>query len=76
MVHMPSTKGVPLSMAVFDISLMIPAGDYEIPLILPAIGVSAAGFKAQGIDGLIGRDVLSQCYLSFSGRLGNFTLAY
>lgn len=75
-VHTPSTEGRPISMAMFDVSILIPAGEHDAPLYIPAIPVSASGFKAQGIDGLLGRDVLAQCLLSYNGRIGSFTLAF
>lgn len=76
MVHTPSTQGQPISMAIFDISLLIPAGEHDAPLYIPALPVSSSGFKAQGIDGLLGRDILSQCLLTYNGRIGSFVLAF
>jgi len=32
--------------------------------------------QQQGIQGLIGRDILSKCLLQYNGDMGFFTLAY
>jgi hypothetical protein len=38
--------------------------------------VEADLVKAQGFHALIGRDVLSHCFLAYNGMTGLFTLAY
>ena len=42
----------------------------------PAIPVLESNLAHQGIDGLLGRDVLSKCLLIYNGEIGLFTLAF
>ena len=55
----------------FDIDLIIEENNVHIA----DVPVFATGFKKQGIDGLIGRDVLQHMLLVYNGYAGNFTLA-
>jgi aspartyl protease len=61
----------------FDVSLFIPgnstnAGGH----LIPAIPIIATHLKNQGIDGLIGRDVIDNCTFIYNGTAKYFTLAY
>jgi len=61
----------------YDVSLMIGASSpLEPPLFLPNVPVLEAALRHQGIDALIGRDVLGRCVLNYNGTTGFFTLAY
>ncbi|SRR5260370_720101 len=61
----------------YDASLMIYSAPDEVPLDIPVIAVIAADLRSgQGIDALIGRDVLSHCVLWYNGEMGFFTLAF
>lgn len=60
----------------FDASLQIYRTTEEPPLEIPVIAVVASDLRAQGIDALIGRDVLQHCLLSYNGQEGFFTLAF
>ena len=40
------------------------------------IPVLDSDFSAQNIDGLLGRDVLRECFMAYDGQSGNFTLAF
>jgi hypothetical protein len=76
-VHTPSTGGTPAQHQQFDVSLFIPAaGANAVPHILPTLQVTAAELAVQGIDALIGRDVLADCVLVYNGALPYFTLAF
>lgn len=41
-----------------------------------ALPVLESALSHQGIDGLLGRDILSKCLLVYNGHLGLFTLAF
>ncbi len=41
-----------------------------------AVPVATAPMKAQGIDGLLGRDILNDCLLIYSGPEKTFTLSF
>lgn len=60
----------------FDASLQIYRTTQEPPLQIPIIAVVASDLRVQGIDALIGRDVLQYCLLSYNGSEGFFTLAF
>lgn len=77
-VHTPSTGTTPHSAAQYDVSLVIPGPTPESQMLrvdtMPAI--TAELTAQQGIDALIGRDVLRTCLLTYNGSLGLFTIAY
>jgi hypothetical protein len=76
-IHTPSTGAAPHVADQYDVSLIVPgAGSHHAPLVVPALPVAAADFAAQGIDALIGRDVLRDCILIYNGSVGSFTLAF
>lgn len=67
--HTPSTQGVPHSANQFDVSLTIYGA---VPGSLPvyaaqALPVVDGSFKPQGIDGLVGRDVLAGARMIYGG---------
>lgn len=68
--HTPSTGTVPVTQQSYDVGLIImgqaPTGGHTGHWVqnLPIMG---ADFSAQGIDGLLGRDVLGQCRMTYSG---------
>jgi hypothetical protein len=78
LVNTPSTGDIPHNAFQYDVSLIVPpAIATHAPLVVPNLGViSAPLFQAQGFHALIGRDVLSLCYLTCDGLTGFFTLAY
>ena len=45
-------------------------------MIIEAMPVLETHLRSQGIDGLIGRDVLQKCNLVYNGQLNLFTLSY
>jgi hypothetical protein len=76
-VHTPSTGLAAHLAEQYDISLIVPgAGTHHVPLALPAIPVMAADLSIQGIDALIGRDVLRDCIFIYNGSVGLFTIAF
>lgn len=59
----------------YDVSLIIPAMKGA-PFLIGALPIVEASLKPQGIDGLLGRDVLQQCVLFYNSPQGGYTLAY
>ena len=59
----------------YDISMVI-AGSTGQAFIVEALPVIGTHLRSQGIDGLIGRDVLDKCTLIYNGTANMFTLAY
>ena len=76
MIATPSTAGQPHMCDQFDISVFIPGSVATTGYLIPAIPIVATHLQAQGIDGLIGRDVLKDCALIYNGPAGIFTIAY
>jgi hypothetical protein len=72
----PSTGAQGHTTDQFDAKLQIYCAPQQAPLEIPVIGVVASSLRIQGIDALIGRDVLQYCLLSYNGASGFFTLAY
>jgi len=74
LISTPSTAGQPHHCNQYDISIFIPgsSGGHLVPA-LPAVETH---LRSQGIDGLIGRDVLDNCTFIYNGTLKIFTLAY
>lgn len=75
-VHTPSTGPEPHWADQYDVSLAIPGGTLHGPLVMEAVPVIAAELAVQGIQALIGRDVLHDCILIYNGSAGEFTLAF
>jgi hypothetical protein len=74
-IHTPSTQGNPHLAFQYDVSL----GIYGVSALvhnLPALPVIDGNFKAQGIDGLLGRDVLSACRLTYCGADGFYLMSF
>lgn len=75
-VHTPSTDATPPRFFnQYDVSLVLPASG-RMPLVLEALPILEGTFRHQGIDGLLGRDVLAQCALIYNAPVGTYTLAY
>lgn len=76
-VQTPSTGATPHQCSQYDVHLYIPGADESKEgLVIPAIAVLETALSAQGIDGLIGRDVLDLCTLIYNSGIKTFTLAY
>lgn len=73
----PSTGNTPHQASQYDIGLMIPPSrtDHQ-PLIFPTLAVTESALTHQGIQALIGRDILRDCILEYNGSTGTFTLAF
>jgi hypothetical protein len=75
LIQTPSTGSTPHSCNTYDVSLTVPSPS-GLPLLLPALPIIESQLKLQGIDGLLGRDVLAKCTLFYNGPLAGYTLAY
>ena len=76
-IQTPSTNGVPVFCNQYDISLLIPGGmPGNGAFYIPALGILETSLSTQGIDGLIGRDVIDRCSCVYNGSAGLFTLSY
>lgn len=70
----PSTNGVAHNVALYDVQLamMHPVN----VRFFDALAVAECHLKDQGIDGLLGRDVLEKCVLIVNGEAGHMTLCF
>ncbi len=85
LIQTPSTNGVAVQCPVYDVQLIIvPSMRLGLHMqvnqgLIPhvrSISVIGAALKSQGINGLIGRDILEQCLLVYNGQTGAFTLSW
>lgn len=70
----PSTGSTLHPCNTFDVSLTITHA--TAPLFLDNLAVFESDFSGQGIDGLIGRDVLASCLLIYDGQAQSYTLSF
>jgi hypothetical protein len=74
--HSPTTGAVPQVMNEYDVGLVLPLQPAPQSHVLSfTISVIGADFSGQGIQGLIGRDVLAQCLFVYNGVQGQALLA-
>jgi hypothetical protein len=75
--HTPSTAAsTPHQTNQYDVSLIMTATGEGAPLTIEALPILEGAFQHQGIDGLLGRDVLARCTLIFNAPAGGYTLAF
>ena len=76
-VHTPSTGGTPAVCEQYDVGLALILGSGQIHMV-PAlvVPVIAVDLSSQGIQALIGRDVLREAVFVYNGDAGTFTLAF
>jgi len=74
-VHTPTTGSNPVICNQFDVQLFFfhPNGNH---LRIPALPIICSDLQQQGIQALIGRDVLSQCLFVYDGASRIFSLAF
>jgi hypothetical protein len=75
-VHTPSTGATSVAIDQYDASFIIPGNAPDGTLVIGAIPILATHFRSQGIDGLIGRDILNRCMLVYNGTTGAVSLAH
>ncbi|MFN0132370.1 MAG: retropepsin-like aspartic protease [Phycisphaerales bacterium] len=74
-VHTPSTSGKPVIQSVYDVSIWLYHAKTK-HIFERSFPVCCAPLRVQGIDMLLGRDVLSECLLVYDGPSGRFSLAF
>lgn len=74
--HTPSTDGKPISIPVYDVSIYLVDNEKTSKVWERSFPVMCANLRAQGIDMLLGRDVLAECLLIYDGRFGSCTIAF
>jgi hypothetical protein len=67
-IHPPSTQGLPHACNQYDVGLSIYGAASEIVYLNTALPIIEGQFKAQGIDGLLGRDVLALTRFTYLGH--------
>jgi hypothetical protein len=75
-VHTPSTGGTPRSCNQFDVSLFVLMDGNQVHVPSSVIPVIESDLSQQGIQALIGRDVLNQGVLHYDGLQHCATLAF
>jgi hypothetical protein len=75
-IYTPTTEGKAVRVNSYDIALYIPIHSQTHPFILPAMSVLERSLKVQGIDVLLGRDVLQHCLLVYDGRASTISMAF
>lgn len=73
-VHTPSTGKKAQQFRQYDVAVLLYHEDNS--RLLATVPVTEVDLSAQGIDGLLGRDILSQCLMVYDGRAGTFCLAF
>jgi hypothetical protein len=76
MCHTPSTGAAAVAFNQYDVMLYIPGPDGAAGWMIEAIPVMESQLAAQGIYGLIGRDLLDRAVLVYNGPTKHFTIAY
>lgn len=72
----PSTNGGQHFCEQFDASLFIPGNPGSGGMMIPALPILTTHLQSQGIDGLIGLDVINRCTLIYSGTPGFVQINY
>ena len=75
-IHTPSTNGVTHSCNQYDIMLFIPGMTSGTGCFIDALGIIETSLSSQGIDGLIGRDLLDRWTCVYNGTANIFTICY
>jgi hypothetical protein len=70
----PSTGSSPHPANTFDVGIVIPVATHTFTI--PAMQVFESSLNIQGIQALIGRDILNNCLFVYDGRANIFSLAF
>jgi len=76
LIHTPSTGGTPHPCSQYDVVLAVLMGPSQMHVISPAIPVIESNLAQQGIEALLGRDVLAGGALWYNGHGGTLSLAF
>src|SRR5437870_1747447 len=75
-IHTPSTGGVPVHTATYDVCIGIYAGRAgDLHFVSDTVQVAATPLMAHGFQALIGTDILKKCIFHYNGADDMFTLA-
>ena len=74
-IHTPSTRGTPHRCNQFDVQLVLIHAKGSL-LRFESLAVVESSLMIQGIQALIGRDVLSNCLLVYDGAANIFSIAF
>ena len=74
--HTPTTHGKPTELFQYDVRILLANPSLSGVRSFDALPVSACHLASQGIQGLLGRDVLAQCQLLYNGEIDQFTLCF
>jgi hypothetical protein len=77
-VQTPSTEGKHHEVPVYDLRLILHAPNVKAPgtRFFDALPVMACQLESQGIQGLLGRDILEHCTLVYNGDAGVWMLCF
>jgi hypothetical protein len=76
-IHTPSTNGFAVKADTFDVVIGIYAGRAgDIQFLPETMQVTSTVLANQGIQALLGRDLLKSCMLHYNGADGFYSLAY
>jgi hypothetical protein len=75
-IHTPSTNGIAHACNQYDIMMFIPISNTGSGCLIEAVGVIETSLSSQGIDGLIGRDLLDKWTCVYNGSMNIFTICY
>jgi len=74
-IHTPSTNGKMHACNQYDAMIFIP-GNTTSGFLIEALPILETNLMSQGIEGLIGRDILDRCTLVYNGSMKVCTVAY
>lgn len=74
-IQTPSTAGGSHQCNQYDAAIYIPGGN-NIGFWVEALPIVETSLASQGIEGLIGRDIINRCTLVYNGSANLVTLAY
>ncbi|MBR0560043.1 aspartyl protease family protein [Neokomagataea anthophila] len=72
----PSTGTTPQPVPTYDVAMTFQGLSPSDVNSLPTLSVTSNDFAAQGIDGLLGRDVLSYAHMFYNGRENMYFLSF
>lgn len=75
-IHTPSTNGIVQTCNQYDVALFIPAATGVPGCIVNALPIIESPLASQGIDGLIGRDLMDNWACFYNGPSKIFTFSY
>ncbi len=76
-IHTPSTAGKPHQCNLYDVAIAIPGlHQGSVAHVMQAMPVFESEFKAQGIDGLLGRDILASAIMHYNGAEAGITISF